>query len=301
MNILVTGGSGQVGLALGRLPWPEDVRLHAPPRTALDLSDPASIRRALDGERWSAVISCGAFTAVDRAETDVEAAWAANALAPAILARGAALAGAPIVHVSTDYVFPGTKSEPYQENDPVGPVGVYGASKEGGEQAVRTANPRHAVVRTAWVVSPDRANFLRTMLRLATERDEVRVVDDQRGSPTFARDLAQALQRITLRLARDPGAPVGTYHAVNSGEATWAGFAREIFATSARHGGPSARVVPISTAEYPTPARRPANSRLATDRIRADHGVALRPWQEALDETVAELLSGSVSAPPGRS
>lgn len=290
MDILLTGGTGQVGIALRHLRWPEAVRLHAPPREELDLADPASVRRAIAMRPWSAVISSGAYTAVDRAESEVGAAWAANALAPAILAAGAAEAGIPIVHVSTDYVFAGDKDGAYREDDPVGPVGVYGASKEGGEQAVRTANARHAIVRTAWVVSPHRANFLRTMLRLAAERDEVRVVADQVGCPTFAADLAAALQHLALRLAGDPAAPTGTYHFVNAGEASWAAFARAIFAASARRGGPSARVVPITTAEYPTPARRPRNSRLATELIRRDFGIEPRPWTGALDEAVAALL-----------
>ncbi|WP_375460354.1 dTDP-4-dehydrorhamnose reductase [uncultured Enterovirga sp.] len=290
MDILLTGGTGQVGISLQQLGWPDGIRLHAPARSELDLGDPASVQRAVDARPWSAIISSGAYTAVDKAESEVGQAWAANALAPAILAHGAARAGIPIVHVSTDYVFAGTKDGFYREDDPVGPVGIYGASKEGGEQAVRTANPRHAIVRTAWVVSPHRANFLRTMLRLAADRDELRVVADQFGCPTFAGDLANALQNMVLRLARDETAPTGTYHFVNAGEASWADFAAAIFEASARRGGPSCRVVPITTADYPTPARRPANSRLATDRIRADFGIEPRPWQAALDEAVAVLV-----------
>lgn len=290
MDILLTGGTGQVGIEFLQLGWPEGIRLHAPPRDELDLTDPVSVRRTIEARSYSAVISCGAYTAVDKAESDVGAAWAANALAPAILARGAAEAGIPIVHVSTDYVFAGDKDGFYREDDPVGPIGVYGASKEGGEQAVRTANPRHAIVRTAWVVSPHRANFLRTMLRLASDRDEIRVVADQVGCPTFAGDLAAALQRVVLRLVADPDAPTGTYHFVNAGEASWAEFAQAIFAASSGRGGASARVVPITTAEYPTPARRPTNSRLATDRIRRDFGVAPRPWPVALDEAIQQLV-----------
>ncbi len=289
MDILLTGGTGQVGIELLRAAWPDGTRLHAPDRTALDLADPASVRAVLASRRWDAILSSGAYTAVDRAESDVGTAWAVNALAPALLAEGAARVGIPIVHVSTDYVFPGDKPEPYREEDPVGPLGVYGASKEGGEQAVRTACPRHAIVRTAWVVSPHRANFLRTMLRLAGDRDELRVVADQVGCPTFAADLAAALARVTLRLAADPDAPTGTYHFVNDGEASWAEFAAAIFAESAARGGPSARVVPITTAEYPTPARRPANSRLATDKIGRDHGIVPAGWPDALGRAMTEI------------
>ena len=290
MDILLTGGSGQVGIELLRQPWPEGARLHAPGRDELDLADPASVARIMAARPWDAVISSGAYTAVDKAESDVAAAWAANALAPAILAKASAETGVPIVHLSTDYVFSGDKPEPYRENDPVGPIGVYGASKEGGEQAVRTANPRHAIVRTAWVVSPHRANFLKTMLRLGAERDELRVVADQRGCPTFAIDLAAAVRQIVLRLARDEAAPTGTFHFVNEGEATWAEFADAIMEAAIARGERGARIVPITTAEYPTPARRPANSRLATDRLRAEYAIEPPPWRRSLDAALTEIL-----------
>lgn len=291
LDILLTGGTGQVGIGLLRQPWPVGVRLHAPTRAELDLRDAASVTRVMASRRWGAVISSGAYTAVDNAESDVAAAWAANALAPAILAKEAAEAGAPIVHLSTDYVFSGDKPEPYREDDPIGPIGVYGASKEGGEQAVRTANPRHAIVRTAWVVSPYRANFLKTMLRLGAERDELRVVADQRGCPTFAGDLAAAVRQIVIRLAEDETAPTGTFHFVNEGEATWAEFADAIMERATARGARAARIVPITTAEYPTPARRPANSRLATQRIKKEYGISPPSWRRALDEGLAELLS----------
>jgi dTDP-4-dehydrorhamnose reductase len=198
--------------------------------------------------------------------------------------------GIPLVHVSTDYVFDGSKTEPYGEDDPVAPINVYGASKEGGEQAVRTTNPRHAIVRTAWVVSPHRANFLRTMLRLGAQRDELRVVDDQRGCPTFAIDLAAALQTVALGMMEAQAAPAGTFHMVNGGEATWAEFAGAIFAESSKRGGPSARVTPITTAEYPTPARRPHNSRMATSKLTGSYGIVPRPWPDALGDAMAELM-----------
>jgi dTDP-4-dehydrorhamnose reductase len=289
MDILVTGGSGQVGIEILRQAWPDEVRLHAPGRDRLDLADPSSVARVMAEPRWDAGISSGAYTAVDKAESDVAAAWAANALAPAILAKAAAEAGAPVVHLSTDYVFAGDKPEPYEVDDPVGPVGVYGASKEGGEQAVRTANPRHVILRTAWVVSPHRANFLKTMLRLGAEREELRVVADQRGCPTFAADLAASVRDITLRLLAEPGAPVGTFHCVGAGEASWAEFAAAIMERAARGGRPMARVVPITTAEYPTPARRPANSRLSTRRLREAYGTVPPDWRASLDVALAEL------------
>lgn len=290
MDILVTGGSGQIGIELLRQSWPEGFRIHAPSRAELDLADPASIERVMSARPWAGVISSGAYTAVDKAETDVTAAWTVNALAPAILARRAAEAGVPIIHVSTDYVFDGSKQGYYVDDDPVAPINVYGASKEGGEQAVRTANPRHVIVRTAWVVSPHRSNFVRTMLRLATEREELRVVADQQGCPTFAPDLADAIVTIAGAVFTDPNAQNGTVQVVNEGEANWAGFAEAIFAASARRGGPSARVVGIATADYPTPARRPANSRLATAKARRLFGISPRPWQTALEETLAKMI-----------
>lgn len=289
-DILLTGGTGQVGLALQRLTWPDGTALHAPPRAELDLADPASVERALAARPYAAVISSGAYTAVDKAESEVAEAWRVNALAPAILAAGAARAGIPIVHLSTDYVFAGDAPGPYIETDPVAPVGVYGASKEGGEQAVRTANPRHAVLRTAWVVGPDGKNFIRTMLRLAADREEVGVVSDQHGCPTFTPDLAAVVQAVTLALMNDPTAEIGTFHVVNDGEASWSDFATAIFEGSAARGGPSARVKPITTAEYRTPALRPANSRLATGKIGRAYGVRMRPWREALDETLDVLV-----------
>ena len=288
-DILLTGGTGQVGTELARLTWPVGVSLVAPPRAALDLARPGSISAALGKRRFAAIISAGAYTAVDRAETEVGEAWTLNALAPAILAREAALSGIPIVHLSTDYVFDGSKGGHYREEDAVAPLNVYGASKEGGEQAVRTANPRHAIIRTAWVVGPHGRNFLTTMLRLAAGHDELPVVDDQRGCPTFAGDLAAAVQVVTLALVDDPAAEAGTYHFVNGGEASWAEFAAAIFAESSRRGGASARVRPIATSEYPTPARRPRNSRLATYKLTGSFGVHPRPWQDALREALGEV------------
>lgn len=290
MDILLTGGSGQVGLELQRLQLPSGVVLHAPGRAELDLQSAPAIAQAVAAQPWAAVISTAAYTAVDRAESDVVAAWQLNALAPAALATATAGAGIPLVHVSTDFVFDGRKDGAYVEHDAVGPLGVYGASNEGGEQAVRTANPRHVIARTAWVVSPHRANFLKTMLRLGAERPVLRVVADQHGCPTSAADLAAALLAIALRLAQDPGAPTGTFHVVNDGEATWHGLAEAIFAEAAQRGGRRPVVEAIGTADYPTPARRPANSRLGCAKLGAAYGLKLRPWQPAIGDILDELL-----------
>lgn len=289
VHILVTGGAGQVGLELQAADWPNHVVIHAPPRAEMDLGDIASVKAAFARTPFAAVINAGAYTAVDKAETEVAAAFASNAMGPAVLADVTREAGVPLVQVSTDYVFDGSRDGFYVENDPVAPLGVYGASKLAGELAVRSGNPRSVVLRTAWVVSAHRANFLKTMLRLAAERQTLRVVDDQHGCPTSAHDIAETLKTIVLRLIADPDAPTGIYHFVNDGETTWADLAREGFALSAAVGGRSAAVEGIATAEYPTPARRPANSRLSTEKLTRDYAIAPRPWQTALAEIIAKL------------
>lgn len=293
MEVLVLGGGGQVGTELRSLAWPRDVQVHAPGRDDLDITDEAAVTRALDERDYAAVINAAAYTAVDRAESEVAAAWRLNALAPALLAAATAARRIPLVQVSTDYVFDGAGEGAYQPEAPIHPQSVYGASKAAGEMAVRTANPRHAVLRTAWVVSPHRANFVKTMLRLAAERDVLRVVNDQHGCPTSAADLAAALATVALRLAEDEAAPTGTFHCVNAGATTWAGFAEAIVAGGARRGGRAVPVEGISTADYPTPARRPANSQLSTASLTAAYGIAPRPWGQALDDILDRLVGSA--------
>ena len=289
IHILITGGAGQVGLELQAAEWPSHVALHVPSRTELDLGDVASIQAVFARTAFAAVINSGAWTAVDKAESQVATAFAANALGPAVLAELTREAGIPLIQVSTDYVFDGAKNGAYFDDDPVSPLGVYGASKLAGELAVCSGNPRSVVLRTAWVLSVHRGNFLTTMLSLAVNHPRLRVVGDQRGCPTSARDIAAALKIITLRMINDRHAPAGVYHFVNAGATTWAGLAREIFTLSRERGGPWAEVEAITTADYPTPARRPANSRLATDKLVRDYDVQPRRWQEAVAEIVAEL------------
>jgi dTDP-4-dehydrorhamnose reductase len=289
--ILLTGGGGQVGTEFQRRA-PAGFEIVAPGRDQLDLGDPDSIAALVASRPWAVVINSGAYTAVDKAQTDPVAAWKTNALGPAALAWATAEAGVPLIQLSTDYVFDGSKSAPYVEDDPVGPVSVYGASKEAGEQAVRTGNPRHLILRTAWVVSPYGGNFIKTMLRLAETRDRLTVVDDQRGCPTSAADIADALAVIASRMAEDAEAPTGTYHFVNSGEATWCGFAREIFTLAQASGRAVPTVEAIPSAAYPTPARRPANSRLDTAKLTRDFGVEPRAWRTAISEVVETLLAG---------
>lgn len=288
-DILLTGGNGQVGTEIIRQA-PASLNIVAPGRAELDIGDPEAIATLVASRPWAAVINCAAHTAVDLAQTEVSAAWKANALGPAAFAEATAKAGIPLIQVSTDYVFDGAKDGFYAETDPVAPVSVYGASKEGGEQAVRTANPRHVILRTAWVVSPHGKNFVKTMLRLAETRPHLTVVDDQRGCPTSAGDIATTLLTITRRLIDDPQAPTGTYHFVNSGEATWCEFARAIFEIAAAQGAPSPSVEGITTAQYPTPARRPANSRLDVTKLVHDYGISPRPWRAALEDILDTLL-----------
>ena len=284
--ILVTGGSGQVGGAFVRLAQARGYAVCSPTRSALDLADPASVEAFVASDKWSCVVNCAAYTAVDQAETDVEQAYHANAVAPGILAQMTARKGIPIIHISTDYVFDGTKAEPYVETDTIAPLGVYGASKAEGEAAVRSGNPDHAILRTAWVLSAHGKNFLTTMLRLGAEREQLGVVCDQFGCPTAADDLAEAIMAVITQSA----ATGKTWHAVNGGSTSWHGLAKQIFASAAQAGFRSPAINPITTAEYPTPAKRPANSRLSTDLIQTDLGLVFRPWQSAVSAIVAEYL-----------
>jgi len=293
-TILVTGANGQLGSELQRLDWPASVRVVAIDVADLDLTDAHAIEARVvgghDGQPFAAVINGAAYTAVDKAESDPVTAWAVNAMAPAAFGKVCADANIPLVQVSTDYVFAGDKAGAWEVDDAVAPLGVYGASKLGGELAVRTSGARHAIVRTAWVVSAHGNNFVKTMLRVGATNPTLRVVDDQRGSPTSAADLAQALQVITLRLIADADAPIGTFHFSNAGEVTWAGFAREIFRQSAARGGPSAEVAGITTADYPTPAKRPANSLLSHAAIQQAYGIQPRAWQHALGDILDDLI-----------
>ncbi len=284
-TILITGGTGQVGMEIARLDWGSDTVLLLPPRAELDLASVDSITQYLGRHAVDLVINAAAHTAVDRAETEVAAAFAANALGPAALADVTRESGIALIHLSTDYVFSGDKPTPYVEDDPIGPLGIYGASKLAGELAVRRGNPRSVVLRTAWVLSVHGSNFLKTMRRLSATRSELNVVADQRGCPTAAGDIAAAVQIIARAHLASADAPSGIYHFVNAGEASWCDLANAIFAMD---GSPTV-ARPIPATDYPTPARRPANSRLATARITSDFGITPRPWHEAVAEIIAEL------------
>lgn len=285
--ILLTGGTGQVGQAVLHHAARKGLDIFAPDRSQLELADAQSISEIMASNSWSAVINCAAFTAVDRAETDIELAEKVNAVAPAILARETAKRDIPIIHVSTDYVFDGTKNTPYVEEDAVNPLGVYGRTKEEGESVVRALNPRHVIIRTAWVVSAGGANFINTMIRLASERPEINVVDDQIGCPSNASDIAQVL----LAVAEQARTQNGTWHFVNSGEASWFDLATRIFAEMKRRGLPIPVLNAIPTLQYPTPAKRPSNSRLSTTAIQRDFGIRPRHWHEAIDSILGQRFS----------
>lgn len=299
MRIVVTGGPfGQVlesllekGPAAGHLIIPL-----GPP--TLDLTaDGQTIAAAIEAVRPDAIVSAAAYTAVDKAESDADLAFAINAEGAGAVARAASQLGVPIVHISTDYVFDGSKDSPYVEGDPTGPTSVYGASKLAGEEAVLAAHDNAAVLRTAWVYSPFSANFVKTMLRLAEDREEIGVVADQRGNPTSALDIATTVLKVLENLVgSDDPSLRGLFHMTGSGEASWAEFAEAIFSASAAAGGPSARVRPISTNDYPTTARRPANSRLDSSKLAQIHGVRLNGWRQSTKEVVHRLIRSNEKA-----
>ncbi len=280
-RFVVTGLTGQVAQSLAvQGTARHDVEVIAIGRPELDLCRPESISRSILAARPDIIVSAAAFTAVDQAEGDEDAAYIVNAAAPGELARVAKALKVPIVHLSTDYVFDGRKSDPYVESDPVGPLGVYGRTKLIGERMVSSTHDDHVILRTAWIYSPFGKNFLRTMLRTAEARTEVSVVDDQIGNPTSAIDLAGAILKVGHNLldSTDP-ALRGLFHLAGNGDATWAEFAEEIFAISGALEGPVVRVARISTSDYPTAARRPINSRLNCERVSEFHGIVMPDWR----------------------
>lgn len=292
MRLLVLGGSGQLGTQLRTLALPRGVQLLAPSRTDVDLGDAAAIRRLIAAEPWNAVIDAAGYTNVDRAESEEELAFAVNAQAAACLAEETGKRGIPLIYVSTDYVFDGGKGAPYLETDTAAPLNAYGRSKLSGERQVSAANSRHVILRTAGLFSPYGTNFVRTILRLAQERDRLTVVADQLGCPTSARDLAKACLDIALFCAAKPDQDnYGLYHFAGAEAATWFEFAKAILETAAGRLARLPELVPIASAQYPSPASRPADSRLDCTAVRHAFGLAARPWRRALAETVDCLLA----------
>jgi len=285
VTILVTGGSGQLASALAEL---GGARVHRVGRPDFDFDRPETIAASFRAADPALVVNAAAYTAVDAAETDVEAAFRANRDGPARLARLCAEAGVPLVHVSTDYVFDGLKGAPYVETDPVSPQGVYGASKLAGERAVLGSGARALILRTSWVYAPVGKNFVRTMLAAGRNTDRLRVVADQKGCPTAAADLAAAILEVARAIERgwsdDFG---GVFHAAGAGWTTWHGLATAVFAEAARFGERQPEVAAIATSDWPTPARRPPDSRLDCTRLAAVFGVRLPPWQEGLARMIA--------------
>jgi dTDP-4-dehydrorhamnose reductase len=291
MRAVVIGTSGQLATELRR--QVASTRLELAPAERVDLAQAAQVSALLDRLAPQLVINAAAYTAVDRAESEPQQAAAVNTDGPARLARWCAANGAALLHVSTDYVFDGQKSGPYTEEDATEPMSVYGRTKLGGEVAVRGALERHVILRTSWVFSAHGQNFVKTMLRLARERDELRVVADQHGRPTSAADLARVLLVLAERYAAGDALPWGTYHFAGRGSTTWHGFAQAIVKEQAAFTAREPRVTPITTADYPTPARRPANSVLDTSRFESSFGLSPRPWLDDLREVVQQL-----AAPP---
>lgn len=263
-------------------------------RPQFNLDDPAALTGLLRDLAPQIVVNAAAYTAVDRAESEPDAAFRINRDGAAAVARACAALGLPLVHVSTDYVFDGSGDRPWREDDACAPTGVYGRSKLEGEQAVLAVLPAAVILRTAWVHSPFGGNFVKTMLRLAGERDRLRVVADQRGCPTYAPDLAAAILALAQRRVAAPDDPAlgGIFHLAGSGATSWFDLAAEVMALSARLGGPHRPVDPIATADYPTPARRPANSVLDCRRIKAAYDIRLPDWQDGVARCVARLLAG---------
>ncbi|TCR06111.1 dTDP-4-dehydrorhamnose reductase [Neorhizobium sp. JUb45] len=292
MRIAVTGKQGQVVTALIERGPQAGVEIIAVGRPELDLADPASIRRVLAELKPDAIVSAAAYTAVDKAESEPELAFTVNAKGPEALAHIADELGIPVVHLSTDYVFPGDKDGIYLETDATGPVSVYGQSKLAGEEAIAAAAANHTILRTAWVYSPFGANFVKTMLRLAETRDGLNVVADQHGTPTSALDIADAVIAIAKRLATDADPKLrGVFHLTGSGEATWADFADEIFAGLKAKSGKTITVGRITTDQYPTPAKRPANSRLSNDKLAKTYGIVMPDWKQSTAVVLDRLLS----------
>ena len=281
-GLLVFGRTGQVARELARLA-PEARFLG---RDEADLSDPDACARAIRESGCQAVINAAAYTAVDRAETEPDLAGQINAAAPAAMASAAAGLRIPFVHISTDYVFDGSGDQPWVETDLTGPLGVYGASKLDGERGIAAAGGQWAVLRTSWVFSAHGANFVKTMLRLGAERDELRVVADQHGGPTPAADIASACLTMAQAMRAEP-ALGGVYHFSGAADTNWAGFAREIMAQA----GLACRVTDIASSDYPTPARRPMNSRLDCSAIRRDFGISRPDWRAGLAQVLLELTS----------
>lgn len=297
MRLAVTGKNGQVVSALQALAN-DQLEIVSLGRPELDLAQPETVLKAIRDAKPDVVVSAAAYTAVDKAEIEPEIAFAVNRDGARAVALAANDLSIPVIHLSTDYVFDGTKATAYVENDPTGPTSIYGRSKLEGEQAVSEVTGNHVILRTAWVYSEYGNNFVKTMLRLSENRDEINVVADQFGCPTSANDIAAAVVTIAKKLVEDASAPLrGVFHLSGSGETNWANFAKQIFAFSAEAGGKSIVVNDITTEQYPTPARRPANSRLDCSKLEEVYAIRLTSWQTSTRAVVTALAQSKKETP----
>ncbi|HEV2516472.1 MAG TPA: dTDP-4-dehydrorhamnose reductase [Devosia sp.] len=293
MKLLILGRDGQVGTALTQLLAPLGT-IVALGRDGADLANPDGLARVVDREQPDVIVNAGAYTAVDRAESETELAQLVNADGPGALARVAAELDAWLIHYSTDYVFDGEKSEPYVEDDATAPLNVYGATKRAGELAIGEAGSKHLIFRTSWVHAPGRNNFIAKILSLAQSRDELKVIDDQIGAPTSARLIAEVTARALEQIASDRPLPSGIYHLAAAGETSWHGYASYVIGEARRRGVPlrvpPERVLPVPSTAFPSPARRPHNSRLSTHKLRTALGIDLPDWQADVLGTLDNLL-----------
>lgn len=299
MRLLIIGSNGQVGWEVMRQCAAEDLPHDGKDLPDFDITDPSAVSGTVTDD-ITMVVNAAAYTAVDKAETDASTANAVNAAGPSYLAAECQRRGIPLIHISTDYVFDGTQKEPYLETDPVSPIGVYGKSKAEGEDAVRSTLPRHIILRTAWLCGVHGQNFVKTMIRLGLERDHLRIVNDQFGCPTFAFDIAEAILTIYKKYRTDSSIAWGTYHYCGAGAATWYEFATEIFQYVRRYVSLNVRnIEPILTEQYPTPAKRPANSVLDCRKIERSLGIRIKPWRPRLRHMI-DLLYGNSKSPDAR-
>ena len=291
VDVFLTGADGQVGWEIARQA-PQALTVHATMRKQLDITDRASVIKNIESKAPKVVINAAAYTAVDQAESDEAGALAVNRDGAANLAHACRLYDVPLIHLSTDYIFDGSKTGPYIETDNPAPLGIYGKSKLAGETAIQDEECAYVILRTAWVYGVHGNNFVKTMLRLGKERESLQVVDDQFGNPTFAKDLARAVISISERMITGTCPPdgLGTFHCVGGGHTTWHRFACKIFEIADPASAQRPEVEPISTAQYPTPTPRPLNSILDSSKLKQVYDIALRPWEKALEDMLNETL-----------
>lgn len=299
MKLLVFGRTGQVAQALAGASGRHTATATLVGRPDTDITNKASVADAVAGHKPDIVVNAAAYTQVDQAECEPDLAFAVNDMGAGHIAAACTRTGTPLIHLSTDYVFDGAKTGPYIETDPACPIGVYGESKLKGERQVSGRCPHHIILRTAWIYGPTGKNFVRTMLRLAGSRDDISVVNDQVGSPTYAPHLAQCILKIASQLYVDNSStPWGLYHAAGGGAASWFDVAEETFSVSRQRAGPFANVTPIPSSEYPTPAKRPANSHLDCQKLNDTFSVKLPEWRQGIAECVSTLVAKSALADP---